>query len=116
MEAEFAACFEATVQALWLWNFISGLGIVDNTERPLRLFCDNSAAVFFARNDRYSKGAKHMDLKYLPIKEEVRKHRVSFEHIGTDLMIVDPLTKGLAPIAFTGPVERMDIIDKSLLA
>jgi len=28
MEAEFVACFEATVQANWLWNFISGLGVV----------------------------------------------------------------------------------------
>ncbi|XP_050939366.1 secreted RxLR effector protein 161-like [Cucumis melo] len=30
MEAEFVACFEATVHGLLLRNFISGLGIVDN--------------------------------------------------------------------------------------
>ncbi|XP_068487137.1 uncharacterized protein [Phaseolus vulgaris] len=30
MEAEFVACFEATVQANWLRNFVSGLGIVDS--------------------------------------------------------------------------------------
>jgi len=29
MEVEFVACFEATVQANWLQNFISGLGVVD---------------------------------------------------------------------------------------
>jgi len=28
MEDEFVACFEATVQANWLQNFISGLGVV----------------------------------------------------------------------------------------
>ena len=32
MEAEFVACFEATNQALWLRNFISGLKIVDNID------------------------------------------------------------------------------------
>ncbi|KAA0061857.1 copia-like pol polyprotein [Cucumis melo var. makuwa] len=47
MEAEFVACFEATVHGLWLRNFISGLGIVDCNAKPLRIYCDNSAAVFF---------------------------------------------------------------------
>ncbi|XP_047259429.1 secreted RxLR effector protein 161-like [Capsicum annuum] len=47
MEAEFVACFEATVQANWLRNFISGLGLVDNIVRTLKIYCDNTAAVFF---------------------------------------------------------------------
>ncbi|XP_074298847.1 secreted RxLR effector protein 161-like [Silene latifolia] len=34
MEAEFVACFEATIHALWLRNFISGLGIVDSIAKP----------------------------------------------------------------------------------
>jgi len=71
MEAEFVARFEATVNALWLQNFVSWLGIVDNIARPLRIYFDNSATVFFSKNDKYSKGAKHMDLKYLSVKEEV---------------------------------------------
>ncbi|XP_042958044.1 secreted RxLR effector protein 161-like [Carya illinoinensis] len=52
MEAEFVACFEATVHGLWLRNFISGLGVVDSIERPLIIYCDNSSAVFFSKNDR----------------------------------------------------------------
>ena len=47
MEVEFVACFEATIQANWLRNFISGLGIVDSIARPLKMYCDNSAIVFF---------------------------------------------------------------------
>ena len=57
------ACFEATVQGLWLRNFISGLGVVDSIAKPLRIQCDNTAAVFFSKNDKYSKGAKHIELK-----------------------------------------------------
>ncbi|XP_047260669.1 secreted RxLR effector protein 161-like, partial [Capsicum annuum] len=44
MEAEYVACFEATVQANWLRNFISGLGLVDNRARTLKIYCDNTAA------------------------------------------------------------------------
>jgi len=38
MEAEFVACFEATVHGLWLRNFISGLGIVDSIAKLLRIY------------------------------------------------------------------------------
>ena len=49
MKAEFVVCFEATIQANWLRNFISGLGIVDSIARPLKMYCDNSATIFFVR-------------------------------------------------------------------
>ena len=81
------ACFEATVHALGLLNFILRLGIVDSIARPLKIYCDNSAIVFYSKSDKYSKGTKHMDLKYLSIKEEVHKQEVLFEHISIDLMI-----------------------------
>ena len=110
MESKFVACFEATIQASWLRNFISGFVIVDSITRPLKMYCDNFVAVFFSKNDNYSKGAKHMELKYFVVKEEVRKQRVSIEHISINLMIVDPLTKGLPPKIFIEHVENMDII------
>ena len=72
MEAEFVACFEATVHGLWLRNFILGLAIVDTIKKPLRIYCDNSAAVFFSKNKKYSNGAKHVELKNFAIKEEVQ--------------------------------------------
>lgn len=49
MKAEFVACFEATIQANWLRNFISGLGIVDSIARPLKMYCDSFATIFFVR-------------------------------------------------------------------
>ena len=102
------------VQAKWLRNFISGLGIVDSIARPLKIYCDNFATVFFSKNDKYSKGAKHMELKYFVVKEEVQKQRVSIEHISINLMIVDPLTKGLPPKTFFGHVERIGLMSNYL--
>ena len=71
VEAEFVACFKATVYGLWLQNFISGLRIVYSISKPLRIYYDNSATVFFSKNDKYSNGVKHMEIKYLMVKEEV---------------------------------------------
>ena len=93
MEAEFIACFEATNHGLWLRNFISKLGVIDSIAKPLRIFRDNVAAVFFSNTDKYSNGAKHMDIKYLTLKEEVQKQRTPIEHISTMLMIAKSLDK-----------------------
>ena len=71
MEVEFVACFEGTIQANWLQNFISGFEIIDSIVRPLKMYGDNSATVFFSKNDKYSTYAKHMKLKYFVVKEEV---------------------------------------------
>ena len=48
MEAEYVTCYEATCHAMWLWNFISALRVTDSISRPLKLYCDNSAAVCFS--------------------------------------------------------------------
>ncbi|KAL6329550.1 hypothetical protein AAG906_022101 [Vitis piasezkii] len=92
MEAEFVACFEASSHALWLRNFISGL------------------AVFFSKNGIFSSGSKHIDLKYLVVKERVQKQQVSIENIRTTLMVADPLTKGLPPKAYLEHVMRMGLL------
>ncbi|RVX19553.1 Retrovirus-related Pol polyprotein from transposon TNT 1-94 [Vitis vinifera] len=49
MEAEYVACYEACCHAMWMRNFVSALGVVDSISRPLKLFCDNSAAVLSPR-------------------------------------------------------------------
>ena len=52
MEAEFVSYFEATSHGVWLKSLISGLRFVDSSERPLRLYYDNSTVVFLAKNDK----------------------------------------------------------------
>ena len=74
---ELVACFEATVHGLWLRNFILVLRVVDSIVKLLKIYCDNSAALFFSKNVKYLKGAKHMELKYFAVKEIVQKQKKS---------------------------------------
>ena len=73
MEAEFISCFEASSHGVWLKSFISGLRIVDSISRSLKLYCDNSVAVFMAKNNKSGSRSKHIDIKYLAIRERVKK-------------------------------------------
>ncbi|KAL0313499.1 UNVERIFIED_CONTAM: Retrovirus-related Pol polyprotein from transposon TNT 1-94 [Sesamum radiatum] len=109
MEAEFVSCFEATSHGVWLKSFISGLRIMDSISRPLRIFSDNSAAVFMAKNNKSGSRSKHIDIKYLAIRERVKKWKVVIEHISTELMLADPLTKGMPLKNFKDHVARMGI-------
>ena len=52
IKAEFVACFEATIYALWMQNFILGLGVVNTITKLLKIYYDNSAVVFFSKNKK----------------------------------------------------------------
>ncbi|KAM1873031.1 hypothetical protein ACFX13_006920 [Malus domestica] len=73
MKAEFIGCYTVTKHVIWLRNMMKGLEIVDNIDRPLKLFCDNKAAVFFSKNNKRSLANRLMDMKYLKVRDEVEK-------------------------------------------
>ncbi|KAL1204410.1 Retrovirus-related Pol polyprotein from transposon TNT 1-94 [Cardamine amara subsp. amara] len=64
MEAEYIACQQASNQAIWLQNFVTGLHIVPGVERPLKIFCDNGSAVLYANNNKSTTKSKYIDIKY----------------------------------------------------
>jgi transposase InsO family protein len=109
MEAEFVSCFEATSHGVWLKSFISRLRIMDSISRPLRIYCDNSAAFFMAKNNKSGSRSKHIDIKYLAIRESIQEKKVVIKHVSTKLMIADPLTKGMPPLKFKDHVAKMGI-------
>ena len=65
IEATYVACYEATSHAIRLRNFISALEVVHSISRPLKLFCDNSAVIYFSRNTKSTSCSKHIDVKFL---------------------------------------------------
>ena len=107
MEVEFISYFEATSHGVWMKSFISGLRIIYSISRPLKVFCDNSAAVYLAKNNKSVSRSKHIDIKYLSIKERVKDKTMVIEHVCTKLMIADPLTKGMPPSKFKDHINHM---------
>ena len=110
MVAEFIICYEASNHEIWLQNFVIGLQIVDGIEISLKLFCDNKSAVLYFNNNRSSSKSKHIDVKILVVKERVQSSQISMEHIGTNSMVTDPLTKGLPPKVFHEYIAHMGVI------
>ena len=110
MATEFVACYEASNHGIWLRNFVTGLRILDGIERPLELFCDNKSTVLYFNNNRSSTKSKFIDIKFLVVKERVQSGLISIEHIWTNSMIADPLTKGLQPKVFHEHTAHMGVV------
>ena len=110
MATEFIACYEASNHGIWLRNFVIGLRVVKGIERPLKLYCDNNSAVLYSNNNRSSSKSKHIDIKFLVVKERVQNGQLSIEHIGTNSMIADSLTKGLPTKVFHQHTASMGVI------
>ena len=109
MYAEFVACYEASGQVTWLKKFVPGLRVVDSIEKQLKLYCINEPAVFYAHNNKSSGAAKHIDIKFYVVKEQVQDQTICLEHVRTNKMSVDPLTKGLPPKVFREHLAGMGL-------
>ena len=90
-------------------KFIPGLKVVDDIYIPLKLYCDNNSAVQYAHNNKSSGATKHIDIKYYIVKDKVWDHVISLEHISTEKMLADMLTKRLPPNVFREHVTGMGL-------
>lgn len=83
--------------------------VADTITKPLELFCENKAAVFFSNNNKRSLACKLMDMKYLKVRYEVRRMTIDIEHIGTCNMVADSMTKALLVGVFKKYVHDMGV-------
>jgi hypothetical protein len=95
---------------MWLKKYIPDLRVVDCIHRPLRLYCDNAPAVFYAHNNKSSNATKPIEIiKFYTVKYRVQDQTLSLKHISTKDMLADPLTKGLPPNVFGEHVTAMGL-------
>jgi len=134
-EAELIAMNLAAQEAIWLRNFLvevqaaltgrSYEELYDDPEKlqdrnhsqlsPTFVLCDNLGAVHTSANPVSSKRSKHVDIRYLKIREYQEQQRLITKHIDGDKNVADMFTKPLTSptfkkylefISLTGPRTR----------
>jgi len=83
---------------------------MSGVEKSLKIYCDNKLVVLFSNNNRSLTKSKHIDIKYLVVKEKIQNGQVSTEHIETNSMIADPLTKSLPLKVFLEHTAHMGVL------
>ena len=80
----------------------------------MTLWCDNSCTVRNSGEGAERNKTKHMDIKYMFIRDIVRQGLVEIKHIRTSEMVADALTKGLGWIRFEGHAMKMGLMKGSV--
>lgn len=89
--------FWGDIKGYLVKSFISGLRVANSIFKPLRIYSGNSAAALLPKNNKIGNWSIHIDIKCLAWKEHVKANEALIERIRTELMIRDPLRKGMPP-------------------
>ncbi|GKA79271.1 hypothetical protein Tco_0785867 [Tanacetum coccineum] len=95
-KAEYIAASEAAIETVWIRKFISGFGIVPTINEPIKMFCDNSAALLIANEPGVPRGARHYHRIYHYVRKCIELGEINLLKVHTDDNLADPFTKALS--------------------
>ncbi|KAL4203461.1 hypothetical protein AMTRI_Chr01g104090 [Amborella trichopoda] len=107
MESEFMACCLAVKEAMWIKKFLNQLNFHHVRCEAVQIFCDNTTAIYISKQPQFHKNSKHIKPYFYHLRNEVRLKEIEISYISIDLMIADPLTKGVVLDVFVKHVREM---------
>jgi hypothetical protein len=109
-EAELIAANETCQEATWLRNLLNSINIVQ--KEPTLIFCDNQSSIKMIKNHGEHAATKHIDIRFLWIKEKIDNKTVKVEYLNTKNQIADILTKGVPRESFNRLRAHMGMVLK----
>lgn len=91
-EAEYMSLASAVQEALWLRQFFKEF---EDNEDGTVVNCDNRSALDLASTTGYHKRTKHIDVRHHFLRQRVENKEIVLNHVGTNDMVADVLTKPL---------------------
>ncbi|CAL2268732.1 unnamed protein product [Prunus armeniaca] len=108
-EAEFKAMAHGVCELLWLKILFRDLRIT--IQGPMRLFCDNKAAISIAHNPLQHDRTKHIEIDRHFIKEKLSQGLICTPYVKTNDQLADILTKGVSSKVFESSLAKLGIQD-----
>ncbi|GKC11158.1 hypothetical protein Tco_1007940 [Tanacetum coccineum] len=79
------------------------------TFKKIPLYCDNKSAIALCYNNVQHSRAKHIDVRYHFIKEQVENGKVELYFVWTEYELADIFTKPLPRERFNFLIEKLDV-------
>ncbi|KAL0545232.1 hypothetical protein IC582_020382 [Cucumis melo] len=108
VEAEYRAMSLGICEEILLQKVLSDLH--QECETPLKLFCDNKAAISIVNNPVQHR-TKHVEIDRHFIKERLDSGSICIPYIPSSQQVADVLTKGLLRPNFDFCVSKLGLID-----
>ena len=77
---------------IWLSTLLGEIGVL---AVPFTIFEENIPCIRIAEEPREHKRTKHIDVKYMFIRELVKQKKINLKYVPTDSQLADILTKPL---------------------
>ena len=95
-KAEYMALSQAAQQAMWMYSFMSKVGL--EQELLATLNGDNMSLIAMTANNKEHSRAKHIDVRHHYICEHVQEGDIEMKHIPSSKNLANILTKPLPRI------------------
>nr|GFB47647.1 hypothetical protein [Tanacetum cinerariifolium] len=94
-QSKYMATSEAAMEAVWIRKFVVDLGVMPLINKPINMYCDNSAAIMFANEPGVMKGTRHFLRRYHYVREQVESGKIKLIKVHKDKNLADAFTKAL---------------------
>ncbi|GJR28034.1 retrovirus-related pol polyprotein from transposon TNT 1-94 [Tanacetum coccineum] len=104
IEAEYIALSGCCAQILWMHSQLTDYGFQFN---KIPMYCDNKSAIALCCNNVQHSRAKHIDVRYHFIKEQVENGILKLYFVRTEYQLADIFTKPLPQERFNFLIEKL---------
>ncbi|GJR88833.1 copia protein [Tanacetum coccineum] len=104
IEAEYISLSGCCAQILWMRSQLTDYGFQFNT---IPLYCDNKSEIALCCNNVQHSRAKHINVRYHFIKEQVENGIMELYFVRTEYQLADIFTKPLPRERFTFLIEKL---------
>ncbi|MFS7899741.1 putative RNA-directed DNA polymerase [Helianthus anomalus] len=108
-EAEYRSMCAAACESVWLKHMLSELGVI--VEIPIKLFCDNNAAISIAANPVFHDRTKHFELDLFFLRDLISKGTLKCVGIKSEMQVADIFTKGVLVKDHQYLCEKLQLFD-----
>jgi len=98
---------EAVKEALYLQSLLIEVGL--NELAKITIYIDNQGAQYLASDPVFHAWTKHIDIRHHFVREVVQEGHLRLQHVPTDQMIADVLTKALSRATHERCVENLGL-------
>jgi len=103
----------ATAELIWLESLLAELGV--RLSQPPCLWCDNLGATYLSTNLVFHARAKHIEIDFHFVREQVTKKRLQIRLIASQDQLADGFTKALPVKKFEDFKRNLNLLNKDEL-
>ena len=96
-------------ELLWLKQLVGEIGVKE--EMPMKMYCDNKAAINISHNPVHHVRTKHVEVDKHFIKEKVEDGTICMVYVPTNKQVADVLTKRLSRRSFKQLINKLGMFN-----